>query len=200
MKAQYQTAARYPTAYYGQLARGRLGLREIALDPSRPPADAEGVRSDLVRAADVLYAIGQLDLVLTFVSDLAETNSDVATLKALGELTAHHNDAQAMLILGKTALARGLAMERYAFPEVGVPAYAPIASPIDRCVVYSVVRTESAFDQRDISSAMQLGSCKLPQRPVATPRDGLALLMTGSVSYSIRSITRKWVLPRSARC
>ena len=26
-----------------------------------------------------------------------------------------------MLVLGKTALARGLAMERYAFPEIGVP-------------------------------------------------------------------------------
>ncbi len=157
MKTQYQTAARYPTAYYGQLARARLGLREIALHPPPPPATAEGVRRDLVRAADILYAIGQLDLVLTFVSDLAETSSDVATLQALGELTAHHNDAQAMLILGKTALARGLAMERYAFPEVGVPAYAPIAPPIDRRVVYAVVRTESAFDQRDISSANAVG-------------------------------------------
>jgi soluble lytic murein transglycosylase len=157
MKAQYQTAARYPTAYYGQLARTRLGLSQVALDPPQPPTNADRVRGDLVHAADILYATGELDLVLTFVSDLAETSSDVATLKELGELTVHHNDAQAMLILGKTALARGLAMERYAFPEVGVPAYAPIAANIDRCVVYSVVRTESAFDQRDISTANAVG-------------------------------------------
>ena len=26
MRAQYEAAARYPTAYYGQLARARLGL------------------------------------------------------------------------------------------------------------------------------------------------------------------------------
>jgi soluble lytic murein transglycosylase len=31
MKAQYEAAARYPTAYYGQLARARIGVSEIAL-------------------------------------------------------------------------------------------------------------------------------------------------------------------------
>ena len=105
MTAQYETAARYPTAYYGQLARARLGVNEIALRPPPPPAKVEGASSDLLRAADMLYAIGELDLVLTFVSDLAETSSDIVTLSALGELMARHNDAQAMLALGKTALA-----------------------------------------------------------------------------------------------
>ena len=158
MKAQYETAARYPTAYYGQLARARIGMSEVALrPPPRPQPTMEGPSTDLLRAADTLYAIGELDVVLTFVSDLAETSSDVAMLSALGELTARHNDAQAMLVLGKAALARGLAMERYAFPEIGVPAYSPIAPPIDRCMVYSIVRTESAFDQRDISPANAVG-------------------------------------------
>jgi len=157
MKAQYETAARYPTAYYGQLAWARLGLGEIALPPQPPQAKVEGASGDLLRAAEMLYAMGELDLVLTFVSDVAETSSDVATLSALGELTARRNDAQAMLAIGKTALARGLAMERYAFPEIGVPVYSPIAPPIDRCMVYSVVRTESAFDQRDTSPANAVG-------------------------------------------
>jgi soluble lytic murein transglycosylase len=158
MRGQYEMAARYPTAYYGQLARARLGVSEIALrPPPRPQPTMAGPSTDLVRAADMLYALGELDLVLNFVSDLAETSSDVAMLSALGELTARHNDAQAMLLLGKTALARGLAMERYAFPEIGVPAYSPIAPPIDQCMVYAIVRTESAFDQRDTSPANAVG-------------------------------------------
>jgi len=156
MTAEYEIAARYPTAYYGQLARARLGVNEIALRPPPQSAKVEGA-TDLLRAAGMLYAIGELDLVLTFVSDIAETSSDIATLSALGELTARHNDAQAMLTLGKTALARGLAIERYAFPDIGVPAYSPIAPPIDRCMVYSIVRTESAFDQRDTSPADAVG-------------------------------------------
>jgi soluble lytic murein transglycosylase len=153
--AQYERAAQYPTAYYGQLARARLGLREIASYP--PPQEVERADSELLHAVDMLYALGELDLVLTFINDLAEASSDVATLKALGELTARYHDAQAMLILGKAALARGLALERYAFPVIGVPAYSPIGPAIDRCMVYSVVRVESAFDQRDTSPADAVG-------------------------------------------
>ena len=178
MKAQYETAARYPTAYYGQLARARIGMSEIALrPPPRPQSTIEGPSGDLLRAADTLYAMDELDLVLTFVSDLAESSSDVAMLSALGELTARHNDAQAMLVLGKTALARGLALERYAFPEIGVPAYSPIAPPIDRCMVYSVVRTESAFDQRDASPANAVGLMQV------TPEAGRDTAQRFGVAY-----------------
>jgi peptidoglycan lytic transglycosylase len=156
MYAQYETAARYPTAYYGQLARARLGLGEIALRP-QPVQSVDGAQSDLLHAADILYAIGEFDLALSFISDFAETSSDVVTLNGLGQLTARYNDAQAMLVLGKTALARGLPTERYAFPNIGVPSYRPIAPPIDQCMVYSIVRTESAFDQRDASPANAVG-------------------------------------------
>ena len=48
-------------------------------------------------------------------------------------------------------------MELYAFPDVGVPDYTPIGSPLDRCMVYAIVRTESGFDQRDMSSAKAVG-------------------------------------------
>src|ERR1700719_1216917 len=40
MRAQYDVAARYPTAYYCQLARARLGVDEIAL---RPPPQSVNV-------------------------------------------------------------------------------------------------------------------------------------------------------------
>ncbi len=156
MHAQYLTAARYPTAYYGQLARARLGLGEIAQHP-RPPGPVEGAPSELLHAADILYSIHELDLVLSFASDLAESSGEVAELAGLGRLASRHNDAQAMLVIGKTALARGLGMEGYAFPEIGVPPYSPIGAKIDRCIVYSIVRTESAFDQRDASPANAVG-------------------------------------------
>jgi soluble lytic murein transglycosylase len=173
MRAQYRGAAAYPTTYYGQLARARLGLGQIALvSPS-----VDGARSELVHAADILYRIGEYDLVLSFVSDLAETSTDVATLRALGDLTAHHNDARAMLALGKAALARGLPMELDAFPEVGVPIYHAIAPPIDLCVVYSIVRTESAFDQRDKSSANAVGLMQI------TPEAGRDTAKRFGVAY-----------------
>jgi peptidoglycan lytic transglycosylase len=91
------------------------------------------------------------------VTDLAEEMSDAATIAELGRLAGHHNDAQSMLLIGKTALARGFAMDQYAFPDIGVPPYTAIGPQLDSCIVYSIVRTESAFDQRDRSPAKAVG-------------------------------------------
>jgi peptidoglycan lytic transglycosylase len=155
MRAQYEAAARYPTTYYGQLANARLGLGEIAMRP--PPEPTPGTARELVHAVDMLYAIGERDLAVSFMTDLAKESNDVAYVAAVGQVTARYNDAQAMLLIGKTALARGMAMDQYAFPDIGVPLYSAVGPQLDRCVVYSIVRTESGFDQRDKSPANAVG-------------------------------------------
>ncbi len=159
MRDSYEAAARYPTAYYGQLARARLGLDGIELRVSVPVNSPDDVArtDDRVRAADMLYTLGERDVVLNFVTDLAEQSTDVAMLVALAELTGRRNDARAMLQIGKLALARGLALDNYAFPTIGIPQHSPIGPEIERSVIYSVARTESAFDQRDKSPANAVG-------------------------------------------
>ncbi len=156
MRAEYAAAARHPTAYYGQLARARLGLDDVV--ELRPPPDpADGNANELLRAAEILYRIGEGDLALSFVSALAEEGADPAVIAGLGKLTARYHDAQAMLLVGKKALARGLPMDVYAFPDTGVPNFSPVGSKLERCIVYSIVRTESGFDKSDKSSAMAVG-------------------------------------------
>ncbi len=159
MRAFYEAAARYPTAYYGQLARARLGLDRAQFRAPVPAeaADDATLADERVRAADMLYALGERDVVLSFVADLAEESTDVAVLAALAELTGRHNDARAMLQIGKPALARGLALDNYAFPTIGIPQHSPIGPEIERSIIYSVARTESAFNQRDKSSANAVG-------------------------------------------
>jgi soluble lytic murein transglycosylase len=154
-RAQYEVASRYPTAYYGQLARLRLGLETTPLRPLPRPADAS--TSEVVSAAAMLYAIGERDLAMHFVSELAKQSDDAAVLAGLGKLTAEHHDAPATFVIGEKALARGMALDQLAFPDFGVPSYGALGSAVDRSIVYSVVRTESAFDQRDRSSASAVG-------------------------------------------
>jgi soluble lytic murein transglycosylase len=156
MRAGYEAAARYPTAYYGQLARAKLGFSKIELRVPHPANDA-ALADERVRAAEMLYTLGERDVVLYFVADLAEQSNDVAVLVALAELAARHNDARAMLQIGKPALARGLALEQYAFPTIGIPQHSPIGPAIELSIVYSVARTESAFDQKDKSPANAVG-------------------------------------------
>ena len=177
MRAQYEAAARYPTSYYGQLANARLGLGEIALRPP-PPEPASDTARELVHAADILYAIGERDLAMSFMADLARQSNDVALVAAVGQVTERYNDVQAMLLIGKTALAHGMAMEQYAFPNIGVPLYSAIGPQLDRCVVYSIVHTESGFDQRDKSSAKAVGLMQV------TPEAGRDTAKRFGVAYS----------------
>ena len=159
-RANYEAAARHSTAYYGQLARAKLGLGDVAL--RRPPEPDQAHRArilalDVVRAAEMLYSIAERDLAVRFVTALAESSADVTTLVAVAEITVRHEDAQATLLIGKMALARGFALDLYAFPTLGVPPYRAIGPDVEPSIVYSVVRTESGFDPRDISPANAVG-------------------------------------------
>ncbi len=159
MRKYYEMSARYPTAYYGQLSRAKLGIDrlELRMPPQPQLASSSTVADEIVRAADLLYAIGERDIVVTFGADLAEQSTDVTAMSALAEEMGRHNDAHAMLELGRVALGRGLPLDAYAFPTIGIPQHTQLGQPIDRSVIYSVARTESAFDQRDRSSAMAVG-------------------------------------------
>jgi soluble lytic murein transglycosylase len=178
-RAFFEAAAGFPTTYYGQLARARLGLDAVELrpPPRLDPCHGPAFMDELVHAANMLYAIGERDMVLNFVSDLAEQSADAGALAALGELTLFRDDARATLELGKTALARGLALEYYAFPDIGVPHHSPIGPAIDSSVIYSVARTESAFDQRDSSPAKAVGLMQV------TPAAGRDTAKRFGVSY-----------------
>lgn len=158
-RMSYRAAARYQTAYYGQLARAKLGLDRIELRPPAPVlASADTPPADeRVRAADMLYGIGERDMVFYYAEDLAKESTDVAALEALGELAGRRNDARVMLEVGKSALARGFALDHYAFPTIGIPEHKQVAPAIETSVIYSVARTESSFDQRDKSPANAVG-------------------------------------------
>src|SRR6266542_114079 len=144
-RANYTAAARYSTAYYGQLARARLGLGDLAL---REPVRADQVDGnhtaavEVVRAAALLYSLGERDLAVRFVAALAEQSEDATALAALAEVTVDNEDPQATLLIGKGALARGLPLDPYAFSTAGLPPYKPMGPEIDPSIVYAVMRTE----------------------------------------------------------
>jgi soluble lytic murein transglycosylase len=134
----------------------------------------------MARVFEILYAVDEPELVATMAADIADKTTDVAGLATLAEVTARHNDARATLLIGKIALGRGLPFEHYAFPDFGVPNYRQIGPQVERCVVYSIVRQESAFNTRVVSSAHALGLMQV------TPEAG-------------RNTARKFKVPFDAR-
>jgi peptidoglycan lytic transglycosylase len=156
-RAHYEAAARYSTAYYGQIARARVGHKDIVLRPPPEPA-SDKVRLDVVRAIELLYAIDERDLVAGSLADLGERSTDdAAGLAAIAEVAARHHDARAMVLLGKAALGRGVPLDHYAFPAIGIPEYRAIGPAIEPAVVYAIARQESTFNPRTVSSARAMG-------------------------------------------
>jgi soluble lytic murein transglycosylase len=184
-RAFYEQAARYPTAYYGQLARARLGLAEIAFAPS-PMASgdrrAAAAHSEVVHAVDLLYATGERDLVIPAVADLGDRGQDMATLAGLAELASQHGDARSVLLIGKGALGRGYSFDHYAFPTFGLPRYEAIGPQVDPAVVYSIARQESAFNPRDASAAHAYGLMQV------TPDAGRYVAKKFNVAYDLRRL------------
>jgi soluble lytic murein transglycosylase len=159
-RAHYEAAARYSTAYYGQIARARLGRQDIVVRPAPEPMPERrdtAIRLEVAHAIELLYAIDERDLVAGSLADLGERSTDVAALAALGDVAARYKDARAMLLLGKSALGRGLPLEHYAFPTVGLPEYRAIGPEIEPAVAYAIARQESTFNPKIISSARAMG-------------------------------------------
>ena len=180
-RTYYETAAHYPTAYYGQLARARLGLDEVALrPPPSPPVDLHNL--ELARVFDILYALDARDLVASMAADLADKANDEAALATLAEIATRHDDARTTLLIGKIALGRGLPLEHYAFPDFGVPNFQPIGPQVERCVIYSIVRQESAFNSKVVSSANALGLMQV------TPAAGRDTAKRFSVTFDQRRL------------
>jgi soluble lytic murein transglycosylase len=180
-RTHFEAAARYPTAYYGQLARARLGGGEIALRalPEPPP---EQRRLEVARAFEILYAIDERDLVATMAADLADKTSDPGALTTLAEIATRHHDARSTLLIGKTALGRGLPFEHYAFPAFGMPNYQQIGPEVEAPVVYSIARQESAFNPRVVSSANALGLMQV------TPEAGRFIAKKFNVAFDQRRL------------
>jgi soluble lytic murein transglycosylase len=179
-RARYEAAARYATAYYGQLARARLGHGEIAF-AAPPPLTAERRQSlamlEVVRAVELLYALDERELVAPFVADLADKSTDQAALAMLAEIAEKNGDARSVLLIGKLALGRGFPFDQYAFPTGGLPRYSAIAPEVEPAVVYSIARQESAFNPKTVSSAKALGLMQV------TPEAGRYIAKKFGVSF-----------------
>ena len=93
-------------------------------------ADAPAA-DERVRAADMLYGIGERDTVFYYAEDLAEESTDVAALEALGELAGRRNDARVMLQVGKSALARGLRARPLRLSDHRHPRHKQVAPAIE---------------------------------------------------------------------
>jgi soluble lytic murein transglycosylase len=163
-KPHYERAAAHPIAYYGQLARDKLGAPPVEL--RRPAGLDESARSAFrnlraVQALKLLHAAGADDLALSLYADLAQKLASPGELDALGALAAEHGNARAVLIVGKSAVQRGFPLDAHAYPVFGVPDFPTVGDPVEEAMVYAITRQESAFNAKALSTAGARGLMQL---------------------------------------
>jgi len=165
-RAFYEQAAANQTSYYGQLARGKLGLNIVPVRTITNEAMG-GDRNEAIKAIELLYSAGAKDLAAPLVIEAAGHLADEAQVAALASLVAKQRDAHLSLSVGKIISQRGMPVDALAFPDYGVPSYEPLDNSVAPSMVYSVARQESAFETAAVSSA---GAKGLMQMVIATAK------------------------------
>jgi soluble lytic murein transglycosylase len=155
-RAAYMAAAAQSTSYYGQLARAKLGLPQIALNGA-PAGRSRGIeRLEIVRAVQLLYELDEREIAIPIFADMGE-NGDPDALVGLGELASRSGDARSMLLMGKAALNRGLPFDFYAYPVNGIPPFKSIGPEVEQSIMFAIARQESAFNPFVVSPAQAYG-------------------------------------------
>ncbi len=188
----FSMAANHTTTYYGQLARGKLGMKDLPL--KTPPAASNAVRSAFasnpgVRGIELLYAINEPEQAIALYSDLASSSNDPAFLGLLANLAHQNKDTRGELLVGRTAIRDGHPLDVAAWPLSGIPPYRAVGPAIEKAVVYSIARQESAFNHRAVSHADARGLLQmLPATARRTASNyGMAFnaaLLTQDASYN----------------
>ena len=164
-RAAYGKAAEQPVAYYGQLARAKLGLPGL---PLRRTVAAGLETLPGHRAVRLLYRIGERDLATLMLKDLAQRLHTTEALEAIAAIARRETDARALVGIGKAALQRGFPLDMAAYPVDGIPEFDVLGDPMERAIVHAIARQDSAFDPTARSHA---GARGLMQMMPATARE-----------------------------
>lgn len=160
-KAAYETAARYGTVYYGQLARAELGHKGVDMRPLPGWQDSESLfnSNQIVRAIRLLAANGKQSLAVPLLQHYGEglkSGGELLLAARLAQEIGAHNVA---ISIAETADKLGIPLDLFSFPKDGLPGDAQLAA--DRAAVYAIARQESRFQIDAISSAGARGLMQL---------------------------------------
>lgn len=163
----YRQAARFPTVYYGQLAANRLkpGARlNVAPEPEASNEDLKAfAKHELVRAVRILAQADESDRIRPFIMALLEDRPSHGWRALTARLARGSGRLDLAIGVAKKSAQAGAELIESGYPEIDPPALPKrdgIAT-VEVPLVLAVVRQESAFHVKAVSSAGALGLMQL---------------------------------------
>lgn len=156
-------ATRYPYTFYGQVAASEIGMRKMVLPSDinlkQHKVTASGSsRIHLAKATHLVSKYGSNTLSQVYIKAAVEKADNTAEIMDLAALLSTSANIHHMAWLTKYAVQKHVLIKNYAFPT---PYKSPQQLPLEKALMYSIIRQESVFDQRAVSSANAMGLMQL---------------------------------------
>ncbi|HXS07805.1 MAG TPA: lytic transglycosylase domain-containing protein [Rhizomicrobium sp.] len=154
--AHYRVAATFPDTFYGQLAMARTEAQPVLHlndSPAVPLARSAIENDTLMPQIKVLAELGQTNDLRLFAVKEAELYPAPAHLRQFLQTLTDWGYRDVALRLAKNSGYAGQPMLGFAYPVLGLPAYAGSGPGPQAALVHALIRQETEFDAQAISSA-----------------------------------------------
>jgi soluble lytic murein transglycosylase len=164
-KSAYRQAAKFPTIYYGQLAREQIGMSKAAVEiAGGQPSNTARKRvsnDEVMRAFQMVVKSGRKRELNMFVSAFANRYKTLDDMNAAASFAWEAGGATLSLRVAKAAAAKDLDIDYWGYPTKAMPNWKHIGPPVEKALVYGLARQESEFDATAGSHAGAQGLMQL---------------------------------------
>ena len=156
----YETASRFPTTFYGQLALAELGKRglfELPAAPAVSEADRATFQNrDLTAVVHALAWVGPNTLLRSFVRRLTDLATTPGQRLLVAEIAGETDRPEVGVLTARRAARTGTTLIEFAYPVIDFPPPRG-AGRVDDALLLAMLRQESGFSRTAKSSAGALG-------------------------------------------
>jgi len=152
-------ASKYPYTFYGQVALMEIGKNQMLLPEDidlaqyKALANSYAKVNDITRAAQIVSQYGSNALSQTYIKSAVNQALNTVDIFYAAYNINQSKNLHHMAWMAKSALQKHVFIKNHAYPTPYVVSNLPIEKPL----MYSIIRQESVFDQHAISSAEARG-------------------------------------------